>query len=63
MNIKLVDRKIRAMNYTRMITLPKIWLSSTGLDVGDIVSIEIIEDGSLLLRPKKGGPTNGEKVQ
>jgi len=63
MKIKLIDRKIRAMNYTRMITLPKIWLNFTGLEVGDIVSMEINDDGSLVLRPKKGGLKNGEKIQ
>ena len=59
MKIKLEKRKIRAMNYNRMITLPKVWLRSTGLEVGDYVSFEIMEDGALVLRPLKGGEGNG----
>ena len=34
-------RQIRAMNYTRHISLPKDWLRFRGIDTGDEVTIEL----------------------
>lgn len=43
------------MNYTRMISLPKVWLNTIGLKEGDYVELEMAEDGSLILKPQKEG--------
>lgn len=48
-------RQIRAMNYTRHISLPKDWLRYWGIDVGDEVKIELTESGYLLIAPVKEG--------
>jgi antitoxin component of MazEF toxin-antitoxin module len=48
---KFEPRKIRAMNYTHMVSIPKVWLRSNDLDTGDQVSLEMQEDGSLIIRP------------
>ena len=50
-------RKIKAMNYTRHISLPKDWLRFKGLDAGDDVIVELTESGDLLIRPMKGEDT------
>ena len=47
-------RKIKAMNYTRHISLPKDWLRYKGLDAGDEVTVELTESGDLLIKPAKG---------
>ena len=47
-------RKVKAMNYTRYVALPKDWLRFVRLDAGDEVVIELTEDGSLLIKPVKG---------
>lgn len=47
-------RKVKAMNYSRYVALPKDWLRFVRLDAGDEVVIELTEDGSLLIRPVKG---------
>ncbi len=48
-------RQIRAMNYTRQISLPKDWLRFKGIDSGDEVIIELTESGDLLIKPVKEG--------
>ena len=48
--IKFKNRAIRQMNYTRMISLPKVWLEKVGLDVGNMVEMEMNEKGELILR-------------
>lgn len=47
-------RRVRAMNYTRQISLPKDWLRFKGIDAGDEVFIELTESGNLLIKPVKG---------
>ena len=46
-------RRIRAMNYTRHISLPKDWLRFQNIDAGDEVSIELTESGDLLIKTVK----------
>jgi bifunctional DNA-binding transcriptional regulator/antitoxin component of YhaV-PrlF toxin-antitoxin module len=46
-------RRIRAMNYTRQISLPKDWLRFKGIDAGNEVTIELTESGDLLIKPVK----------
>ena len=41
------------MNYSRTICLPGVWLDSVGLNIGDYVEVEMLEGGSLLLKPTK----------
>jgi len=53
MKTKFESRKIRAMNYTRMISIPKAWLLSNDLSVGDVVNLEMNENGWLIIRPSK----------
>lgn len=52
-SIKLGIRKICKVNCSRTISLPKVWLDTVGLDVGDHVEIEMTDDGSLMLKPIK----------
>ena len=52
MEVNLGVRRIRAVNYTRTISLPKVWLANLGLAVGDQVELEMMEDGSLIIRPR-----------
>ena len=54
-------RQIRAMNYTRQISLPKDWLRFKGIDSGDEVIIELTESGDLLIKPAKGRGHNEAK--
>lgn len=46
-------RRIRAMNYTRQISLPKDWLRFRKIDAGNEVTIELTESGDLLIKPVK----------
>ena len=41
------------MNYTRMITIPKAWLLSNDLSVGDVVDLEMDENGWLIIKPSE----------
>ena len=47
---KIAILKISGINYSHTITLPKEWITKTGLKRGDFVNCEINEDGSLLIR-------------
>ena len=49
-NIKLGTRAIRKMNYTRMVSLPKVWLENVELEVRDLIEMEMNEKGELILR-------------
>lgn len=63
MNLNLGKRQIRKVNYTRTLSLPKIWLDTVALNVGDWVEMEMTEDGNLLLRPVKEDGSDAPKVQ
>jgi AbrB family looped-hinge helix DNA binding protein len=62
MNFNMGRRQIRRVNYTRTISLPKVWLDTVGLKEGDNLDLEMTEDGSLVLRPQRGG-TDAKAVQ
>jgi len=62
MRMKLGCRRIGRINYTRTITLPKVWLKSIDIDVGDFVDIEVDEDGNLVLKPSRSG-TDEQAIQ
>ena len=47
------NRKIKAMNYTRHVSLPKDWLRYHNIDAGNEVKIELTEEGNLLIKPIK----------
>jgi phosphate uptake regulator len=47
-----IRRRIKAINYTRDIALPKDWVRSRGLDAGDEVEIEAMVNGDLRLRAR-----------
>ena len=51
MNVNLGKRRIRQVNYTRTLSLPKIWMDTFALNVGDLVELEMTESGTLILRP------------
>ena len=51
MNINLGKRKIRQVNYTRTLSLPKIWMDTFALNIGDWVELEMTDEGTLILRP------------
>lgn len=55
MDIKFGKRRIRRVNYTRTVSLPKVWLETVGLDTGNWLEMEMLEDGSLILKPQRGG--------
>ena len=50
MDINAGVRRIRKVNYTHMISLPRVWLESVGARAGDRVQLEISEDGCLVVR-------------
>ena len=58
MKIPFKPRRVRRINYTRVVSLPKIWLSVNHIEDGDLVLLEMQEDGSLIIA--KGGG-HGEK--
>ena len=46
-------RKIKSVNYTRYLALPKDWLRFHGIDAGDEVTIELTESEDLVIKPEK----------
>ena len=46
-------RKIKSVNYTRYLALPKDWLRFHGIDAGDEVLVELTERGDLVIKPVK----------
>ncbi len=52
-NFKFKGRKIQKNLYTYWTTLPPEWITNMNLRKGDEISVEMIEDGSLLIRPVK----------
>lgn len=52
--IQLGPKKIcKTGAYTCTISIPKVWMKNTGSVAGDIVDIEMAQDGSLIIRPAK----------
>lgn len=52
MKLKLKQtRKIISWDYSFLITLPHVWLDYHGLNKGDRVEYEILEDGTLIVKP------------
>lgn len=47
-------RRVRVVNYTRQISLPKDWLRFEGLEEGGEVIVELTEEGDLLIKAVKG---------
>lgn len=41
------------MNYSRIISLPKVWLRNAGIEKGDKIEIAMDEDGNLILTARK----------
>lgn len=61
MTLKLGTRKVCSANrYARSLTLPKVWLENVGLKVGDIVTLEMQEDGSLIVKAKLANDELGQ---
>jgi hypothetical protein len=58
MNLKFGVRKIIKVNAsgTNGLNLPRLWFTVTGLKAGDSVSIEMLDNKSLLICPHRGGP-------
>jgi len=55
MIIRFMKRKLRKMNSTFMVTVPRVWVDSLGIDVGDQLEISTNERGWLILRPAGAG--------
>lgn len=55
-NFKFKGRKIQKNLYTYWTTLPPEWITNMNLRKGDEISVEMVEDGSLLIRPLKMVP-------
>lgn len=58
--LALGKRKICAVNYSRIISLPKIWLENSRLKPDDFVELTMQEDGSLLI--ERVATTEGDSV-
>lgn len=53
---KLGKRRIWAVNYSRAVTLPLIWVKNMNLERGGEIEMEMDEHGNLILKaPKEGG--------
>ena len=46
-----IQRKIIGFDYSRMICLPKYWIEQHNLKPKDTVDIQLLKDGSLLIKP------------
>lgn len=55
-------RKIGKIGYTRTLSLPLFWLSSVGLDAGDLVESTIGKNKELIIKPYRGGK-NEKKIK
>jgi hypothetical protein len=52
--IKLGKRKLSKVNYSHIISVPKVWVENTGLQDNDLVELTWQqEDGSLVVKPAK----------
>lgn len=51
--LKLGKRRIWAVNYSRAVTLPLIWVENMGLKRGDEVEMKMNTNGELILRAAK----------
>lgn len=55
---KLKRSKVRAIGYSRYISVPKAWLEDEGLEIGDQVQIWLNKNGNIEIepaQPRKGG--------
>ena len=52
--LKLGKRRIWAVNYSRAVTLPLVWVRNSDLDKGDKVEMAMDMDGNLILKAVKG---------
>jgi antitoxin component of MazEF toxin-antitoxin module len=61
--VRLGKRKVCAINYSRSITLPRVWLENNGIESNDYVELSMKPDGSLLITPSKERKEDAEEVQ
>jgi antitoxin component of MazEF toxin-antitoxin module len=54
-NLKFRPRKIHKVNYSRVLTMPVLWLENVGIDFGDSVDLEIGPNNELIITPHKEG--------
>lgn len=52
--LKLGKRRIWAVNYSRAVTLPLIWVQNLDLERGDEVEMLMNEKGELIVKAAKG---------
>lgn len=50
---ELGKRKIRRMNYSRHISLPKLWLANNNLEDGGVVDLFLGDGNDLIIRPER----------
>ena len=53
--LKLGKRRIWAINYSRAVTLPLVWVNNMHLERGGEVEMQMSENGDLILRVSKEG--------
>jgi antitoxin component of MazEF toxin-antitoxin module len=53
--LKLGKRRIWAVNYSRAVTLPLVWIKNMNLERGAVVEMEMSENGDLIVRVSKEG--------
>ena len=46
----MIKRKIRKVGYSKLIVLPKYWLEQHNIKKGDIVSVEMNDEGDLVIK-------------
>lgn len=56
-----LKRKVVAFNYSKMIVIPKQWCEMKGIKTGDYLTMEVSQDGNLIL-VKRNEEKNGGMV-
>jgi hypothetical protein len=63
--LKTTARSIINIGNTFYFSLPKMWLTTNGIEKGDTLSIDILSDGSLSIKPpfKIQGSSKDSKIR
>lgn len=48
---KLKETKVRAIGYTRYVSIPKSWLENKGINEGDQVNLWLNKNGNIEIAP------------
>ena len=53
MQYMVIQRKIVGFGYSKLVCLPKHWYDIQGYKKGDLITIELADNGDLILRGKE----------